>query len=36
VGFFVHGHHPLIDWQSFSPTWIALFMQNLESEPGSG
>jgi hypothetical protein len=34
VGFFVHGHHSLLNWQSFSPTWIAMFMQNFESELG--
>lgn len=33
-GYFVTGHPPLIDWQAYTPWWIADYLPNLESEIG--
>ena len=33
-GYVVTGTKALVDWASFSPTWIAEFMPNLEAEIG--
>jgi hypothetical protein len=34
VGYYVSGHHSVLDWRSFSPTRIAMFLPNLECEIG--
>jgi hypothetical protein len=33
-GYFVTGHQSLIDWQAYTPSWIAEFLPNVESEIG--
>jgi Ni,Fe-hydrogenase I cytochrome b subunit len=33
-GYFIAGHPPLIDWKADTPSWIAEFLPNLESEMG--
>jgi hypothetical protein len=33
-GYFVAGHQPILIWSSFAPSWIAVFLPNLESESG--
>lgn len=33
-GYFVTGHPALIDWQTRTPSWIADYLANLESEMG--
>jgi hypothetical protein len=33
-GYFVKGHRSLVDWQAYSPSWIAEFLPNIESEIG--
>ena len=33
-GYFVSGHPSLLNWNSFSPSWISEFLPNLESEIG--
>jgi hypothetical protein len=33
-GYFVTGHPALIDWQAYTPWWIADYLPNLESEIG--
>ena len=33
-GYFVSGHHPLIDLRANTPWWIADFLPNFESEIG--
>jgi len=33
-GYFVIGHPSMIDWPAISPSWIADFLPNLESELG--
>ena len=34
VGYYVPGHQSLLQWPAFSPTWIAMFLRNLECELG--
>jgi len=33
-GYFVVGHPPLIDWQTYTPWWVADYLHNMESEFG--
>ena len=33
-GYFVTGHASLIDWHAYTPSWIADFLPNIESEIG--
>ena len=33
-GYFVAGHHSIVDWHARAPWWIADFLPNLESELG--
>ena len=33
-GYFVTGHPSLIDWNAYTPWWIADFLPNIESEIG--
>ena len=33
-GYMVPGTTALIDWPNISPTWISMFMPNLEAEMG--
>ena len=33
-GYFVTGHRSLIAWQAYTPSWIAEFLPNIESEIG--
>ena len=33
-GYFVVGHASLLNWPSFSPSWVSEFLPNLESEIG--
>jgi hypothetical protein len=33
-GYLVTGHHPVIDWHSLTPWWIADFLPNIEAELG--
>ena len=33
-GYFVVGTPPFIDWQVFTPHWIAVFVPNREAEIG--
>ena len=34
IGYYTPGHPSLLDWPSYSPSWIAMFLQNLECELG--
>jgi hypothetical protein len=33
-GYFTTGHRSLINWQAHTPSWIAEFLPNIESEIG--
>jgi len=33
-GYFATGHRSLIDWQAYTPPWVAEFLPNIESEIG--
>jgi hypothetical protein len=33
-GYFATGHRSLINWQAYTPSWVAEFLPNLESEVG--
>jgi hypothetical protein len=33
-GYFATGHRPLINWQTYTPSWVAEFLPNFESEIG--
>jgi hypothetical protein len=33
-GYFSVGHSSILDWQAISPSWIAEWLRNLESEVG--
>ena len=33
-GYFVTGHPALFDWQAHTPSWIADYLPNIESEIG--
>jgi hypothetical protein len=33
-GYYVTGHPSLIDWHVYTPSWIAEFLPNVESEIG--
>jgi hypothetical protein len=35
-GYFVHGSLPFVDWSSISPSWIAEWLPNWQSEIGCG
>lgn len=34
VGYFITGSTSLLDWRSFSPTWISDYLPNWQSELG--
>jgi hypothetical protein len=33
-GYFTTGSPPIFDWKAYTPSWIAEFLPNLESEIG--
>ena len=33
-GYFIHGLPPLVDWQAFTPAWVADFLPNRQAEAG--
>ena len=33
-GYYASGHPSLLDWQAYTPWWIASFLPNIESEIG--